>query len=59
MVNDNDDWSPEHDTDTLSSVKKQKLFCEQNIAEFLMWQQENTDSANKTEESKKKDKAGI
>jgi len=28
MINEDFGWSPEHDTDNLSSMKRQRLFCE-------------------------------
>ena len=49
MINDNDDWSPEHDTDNLSSVKRQRNFCEQNIAEFVKWRKQTEDTTETPE----------
>lgn len=56
IINDNDEWLPEHDTDTLSSMKQQVKFCEQNIAEFLLWQKE--DGATSAEAAQS-DKASV
>ena len=38
FVNDNDDWSEEHLTDSLSPAKKQRIFCENMISEIIEWQ---------------------
>jgi hypothetical protein len=38
ILNENDDWSPEHVTAELSSAKKQRLFCEQMLSDIIDWQ---------------------
>lgn len=38
IVNDNDDWREEHQTDNLSPAKKQRKFCEHMISDIIDWQ---------------------